>query len=450
MTFRQSAINQPFDGSIGISGETTVDDRQLRRIIVAAFVGTALEWYDFFLFGTAAAIVIAPLFFPGKDQTLSLISAFLSFGVGFFARPIGAAVFGHIGDRYGRRPALIATLALMGGATTIMGVLPTYASVGFWAPVLLTMLRFAQGVAAGGEWGGATLLTLEYAPVGKKNICASMVQLGSPAGTLLSAGAMAIAAALSGSAFLDWGWRLPFLFSISLLGTALWLRVRVEETPTFKALAENKQNEKAPVLEMFRKTPGRLFIGMATYLACTAGFFIVSTFMVGYVTRTLLLPSAWVMQALMAAAIVQMLVVVFAGRLADKIGGPKVVILGYLIAVSLAFPIFALVDTRTHLFVVAGVILGVGVSYGSYAAIGPVLAQLFPVRLQYSGIALAATLAGMMSGLTPALATWCLSLAGGKSWGPALLLCSICLVSLLGSILAKRVLDSDRQSKQPT
>lgn len=436
-------MEQNYKSSTDFHGDSTVDGPQLRRIVTAAFIGTALEWYDFFLFGTAAAIVIAPLFFPGNDPTLSLISAFLSFGVGFIARPIGAAIFGHVGDRYGRRPALIATLALMGAATTMMGLLPTHASVGVWAPVLLTMLRFAQGIAAGGEWGGATLLAIEYAPKQQRNFCAAMVQLGSPAGTLLSAGAMALAASLSGADFLVWGWRVPFLVSIVLLGTALWLRVRVEETPTFKLMAGKNHSEKLPVIEMFRQAPSRLAIGMATYLACTAGFFVVSTFMVGYVTRTLQLPSTWVMQALMAGAIVQMVVVTFAGRLADKIGGSHVVVIGYWIALALAFPIFFLVDTGNHLLIVLGVSLGVGVSFGSYAAIGPVLAQLFPVRLQYSGIALSATLAGVVSGFTPALATWCLSLAGGKSWGPALLLFSICLISLIGAYLAREVLKRD-------
>lgn len=425
-----------------------LDIPQLRRIVMAAYVGTALEWYDFFLFGTTAAIVFAPLFFPGGNPTLSLIEAFLSFGVGFIARPIGAAIFGHVGDRYGRRPALIVTIALMGGATTLMGVLPTYASAGVWAPILLTILRVAQGIAAGGEWGGATLLAIEYAPRSQRSFCAAMVQLGSPTGTLLSSGAVALAAATSGPAFLDWAWRVPFLVSVVLVGVALWLRARVEETPTFRMLAGKHENEKLPVFELFRQVPGRLVIGIATYLVCTAGFFIVSTFMVGYVTRTLHLPGTWILQALMAGALVQMVVVTIAGRLADRIGATRLVVIGYVIAVALSFPVFELVDTRDHLLIVLAMMLGIGLSYSSYAAIGPVLAQLFPARLQYSGIALSATLAGSIAGFMPALATWFLTLANGRSWGPALLLFSISLVSLTGSILTMRVLKSDERTQR--
>jgi MFS family permease len=190
---------------------------QIRKIVFAAYLGNALEWYDFFLFGTVAAIVFAPLFFPGDVPAISLIGAFLSFGAGFLARPLGAVVFGHIGDRYGRRVSLVATVMMMGLATTAIGLLPTYATAGIAAPIMLTLLRAMQGVAAGGEWGGATLLAIEYAPVRERGFYASVIQLGSPTGTLLSSGSVALVASLPGNAFLEWGWRLPFLVSIVLV-----------------------------------------------------------------------------------------------------------------------------------------------------------------------------------------------------------------------------------------
>jgi MFS family permease len=417
---------------------------EIRKIVFAAYLGNALEWYDFFLFGTVAAIVFAPLFFPGDVPSISLIGAFLSFGAGFLARPLGAVVFGHIGDRYGRRVSLVATVMMMGLATTAIGLLPTYATAGIAAPIMLTLLRAVQGIAAGGEWGGATLMAIEYAPPRKRGFYASIVQLGSPTGTLLSSGSVALVASLPGNAFLEWAWRLPFLVSIVLVAVALWLRWHVEETPAFKQLAQQEKTQKLPVLELFKKAPGRLLIGIAAYLQCNAGFFIMTAFMISYATKTLGLPSTVILKALSIGALAQMVVLVLSGRLADRIGVIKTVAIGYLVTLVLAFPIFWLVDTRDPQWITLGMVFALGIATIPYAPIGNLLSRLFPAHLQYSGLGLSANLSAVIAGFMPALATQMLVVSDNQSWGPASLLALIVSISLIGTLLAGYVTRHDR------
>lgn len=408
---------------------------EIRKIVFAAYLGNALEWYDFFLFGTVAAIVFAPLFFPGDVPAVSLIGAFLSFGAGFVARPLGALVFGHIGDRYGRRVSLVVTVMMMGLATTAIGLLPTYATAGIAAPIMLTILRALQGIAAGGEWGGATLIAIEYAPPRQRGFFASIVQLGSPSGTLLSSGSVALVVWLSGDAFLEWGWRLPFLVSIVLVGVALWMRWHVEETPAFKHLAKDHKTEKLPVMDLLRQAPGRLLIGIAAYLQCNAGFFIMTAFMISYVTKTLGLPSTVILQAMSIGAVTQMVVLLWSGRLADRIGVVKTVALGYLVTLVIAFPIFWLVDTRNSALITLSMVFALGLATIPYAPIGNLLSRLFPAHLQYSGLALSANLSAVIAGFMPALATQTLVISHNQSWGPASLLALIVTISLVGTLL---------------
>jgi len=417
--------------------------KQDLKITAAAYVGTALEWYDFFLFGTTAALVFAPLFFPGNDPVLSTVSAFLAFAAGFVARPVGAVIFGHIGDRYGRRRALVATISLMGVATTAIGVLPTYASAGIAAPVLLTVLRAVQGIATGGEWGGATLLAIEYAAPERRGFYGSLVQIGSPTGTLLSTGAVMLVSVLPKEQFLAWGWRLPYLASIVLVLVALWLRWRIEETPTFRALAASHREEKAPVLELFKAVPGRLAVGVATYLFSTAGFFIITTFMISYATRVRELPQGLILNALTIGAVGQIVGLLISGWLANKIGSPNTVVLGSVFAVLVAFPIFLAVDSERAVLISLGYVATLGLATIAYGPIGAMFSQLFPARLRYSGLALAANLAGVIGGFMPALATGLLTRSGNASWGPATLLTIIALVSLAGSVAAARIIKAD-------
>ena len=408
--------------------------------MAAAFIGTALEWYDFFLFGTTAAIVFAPLFFPSSDPVASTVSAFLSFSAAFIARPIGAIIFGHVGDKYGRRGALVATVMLMGAASTLMGLLPTYATAGVVAPILLTLLRAVQGVATGGEWGGATLMAIEYAPAKRRGLYAALVQLGSPVGTLLSTGAITLVALLPKEDFMAWGWRLPFIASIVLVAVALWLRWNVEETPEFQELKASDGTKKAPVIELFRKFKGRLAIGVCTYLVGNAGFFILTTFMISYVTRVLGLPSTVILTAMTIGAVAQMVMSPsLAGRLADRFGAARVGIIGYSIFVALAFPIFWLVDTKDPGLIIVAMVLAFGPCAITYAIIGALIDRLFPAEVKYTGMGLSANLSAVVAGFMPALATVFLSLSGNASWGPATLLVVIGLISLGGAIATSKV-----------
>lgn len=430
-----------------VAAAQAFDPRKARRALIGSFVGTALEWYDFFLFGTTAAIVFAPLFFHAEDPATRTIQAFLTFGVGFLGRPLGALVFGHFGDRLGRKGILIVTIVMMGSASALIGVLPTYATAGIVAPILLGILRFVQGVATGGEWGGATLMAVESAPPAKRGLYGAVVQLGSPAGTLLSAGIVAAVVALTGEQFLAWGWRIPYLLSIVLVAIGVWLRLAVDETPDYQAaaVAAPDIHQQIPVVHLFIRIPGRLLVGICTYLFGNAGFFMLTTFMISYVTATLGLPSTVILAAISWGAVAEAIAVLIAGKLSDRTTPPLMVVIGYVIAVVVAFPIFWLVDTRNTALITLALVLGLGFASVAYAAVGSTLTQLFPIRLRYSAIALSANIAGIVAGFMPALAVWVLTVTNNSSTGPATLLFLIAAISLVGSILARRMIMADQR-----
>ncbi|QKV91380.1 MHS family MFS transporter [Streptomyces sp. NA02950] len=411
----------------------------IKRLLSAAFIGTALEWYDYFLYGTAAALVFNKLFFPSLDPTTATIASFVTFAVGFLARPIGAAVFGHIGDRYGRKAALIITVVLMGASTGCIGLLPDYHAIGVWAPALLAALRFLQGVSVGGEWSGAMLLTLEHTPKEKHGSYSSIPQLGSPVGTLLSSGAFALVGMLPDDAFYSWGWRIPFLAAFGLLAFALYLRLRIEESPVFRAMHEAAEHEgppPAPLVEAFRRTWGRMLIGVAAAFLGIGGFFLLTTYVISYGTEQLGIDKSVMINATLLAAVAEIAVIVVAGRLADRVGPWKVCAVGGVVSVLVAFPTFWLIDTRHTGLVMLGVSLGVAVISIPYAAIGAVVTGMFPDTVRYSAVAMSYNLAGVLGGLVPLAAAWLTGLADGASWGVALLLILIAACTATGSCLA--------------
>ena len=428
------------------------DPRKARKALIGAYVGTSLEWYDFFLFGTTASIVFAPLFFGGEDPALAVIQSFLLFGVGFIARPIGALIAGHYGDRIGRRTILMITIVAMGVASTLIGVLPTFETAGIVAPILLAVLRFVQGMAAGGEWGGATLLAVENAPEHKRGFYGAVVQLGSPTGTILSSIIVAAVVALSGERFLEGAWRIPYLISIVLVAVGVWIRLKIDETDDYKqaqAARSTTPHEKqsAPVADILRAAPGRLIVGIGTYLFGNAGFFVLTTFMISYVTKQLGLPSTVILTAITWGAVAQIVVMFIAGKVADRTSPSIVVAVGYAIAALVAFPIFWLVDTRDTALITVAMILGLGFASIPYAPVGTVLTQLFPVKVRYSAIALSANIAGIVAGFMPALAAWILGFTNGASTGPAILLLILAVISLISAIIARRLILKDARQQ---
>lgn len=319
--------------------------RQPVRAATAAFVGTMIEWYDFYIYATAAALVFGPLFFPGGDPFLSTLASFGTFAVGFFARPLGGIVFGHWGDRIGRKQALMITLMMMGVATIGIGLLPTYATAGAIAPVLLVLLRVVQGIAVGGEWGGAVLMAGEHAPKGRRTFFASFAQLGSPAGLILSLLAFRAVTSMEHEVFMDWGWRLPFLASAALLLVGVAIRLGVNESPEFAQVQAQRKTARLPLAEVWRtaRVPVLLCIGANTI--GIAGVYFTNTFMIAYTTQYLSLPRTLILDCLFAVAIIQFLAQPLAAWLAEKLGGARFLKLAALLAMASPYPMFLLVQT---------------------------------------------------------------------------------------------------------
>ncbi|HXH35807.1 MAG TPA: MFS transporter [Plantibacter sp.] len=410
-----------------------------RRIAFAAFVGTALEWYDYFLFGTAAALVFNRLFFTDLDPSGATLAAFATFGVGFAARPIGAVVFGWIGDRYGRRPALLTTIVMIGSATGLIGILPDYLAVGIAAPIMLAVLRLVQGFAVGGEWGGATTIAIEHSPEKQRGRFAALVQIGSPVGTLVSSGTFALVLMMPPEVFDAWGWRIPFLAAFPLLGVALYIRLKVEESPVFKQLVESGDQAKVPVIELFRTSGRRLLIAVAAAMLGVGGFYIMTTFVVSYGTNVLEVDRQVMVNATLVAAVLQMVVTIFAGRLADRFGPGRMTVVGAVATGLAAFPLFWLIDTRSALGITVAVSIGIALITIAYAVTGALLAELFPPRLRYSGVSLGYNIAGALSGFLPLIATALLTVGGGASWPAALVLIGICIITAIGGAFGERM-----------
>ncbi|PPG31209.1 MFS transporter [Pseudoclavibacter sp. RFBB5] len=413
--------------------------KEARRIAFAAFVGTALEWYDYFLFGTAAALVFNRLFFTDLNPAGATLAAFATFGVGFAARPIGAVVFGWIGDRYGRRPALLTTIVMIGCATGLIGVLPDYLAVGIAAPVMLAVLRLVQGFAVGGEWGGATTIAIEHSPEKMRGRFAALVQIGSPVGTLVSSGAFALVLMMPPETFDAWGWRLPFLLAFPLLGIALYIRLKVEESPVFQELAAAGEQVKVPVVELFRKSGLRLLVAVAAAMLGVGGFYMMTTFVVSYGTNVLEVDRQVMVNATLIAAVLQIGVTIFAGRLAERFGPGRMTVAGGLTTGIAAFPLFWLIDTESPIAIIAAVSIGIALITLSYAVTGALLAELFPPRLRYSGVSLGYNLAGAISGFLPLIATALITVGDGSSWPAVLVLIGICVITVIGGAFGERM-----------
>jgi metabolite-proton symporter len=390
---------------------------QRRRAVVASTVGTAIEWYDFFLYGTAAALVFPHIFFPGEDPYAGVIAAFGTQFVGFAARPVGAAVFGHYGDRIGRKATLIATLLIMGIGTALIGVLPGYAAIGVAAPILLTVLRLLQGIAVGGEWGGSVLLAMEWGSRNRRGFYASWPQLGVPIGLLLSTAMVQIMSSLTGPDFLTWGWRVPFLVSIVLIGVGLYVRLRVLESPEFAAVKEQRTVAHRPLVEVIRTQWRDILVSAFVRLSEQAPFYLFVTFVLTYGTQELGLPRGDLLNATLIAAAVGLVSVPLFGHLSDVIGRKLMYGIGVVCVGLFAFPYFGLLNTGAAGLVVLAIVLSLvfhDMQYGPQAAL---IAESFGTHIRYSGAGLGYQLASVIAGgPAPLIAAAILQSTGSSTW----------------------------------
>lgn len=413
----------------------TADDRELRRVAVSALLGTSMEWYDYFLYGLMAALVFNTLFFPELDPVAGTVLALLTFAIGFVARPLGGVLFGHLGDRIGRKRTLILTIVVIGAATGLIGLLPTYGQIGVAAPILLAALRFLQGLSLGGEWSGAVLMAVEHAPPEKKSIYGAMPQFGSPIGTVASSGVVALVTLLPQDQFESWGWRLPFLLAFPMLALAVYLRLRVEESPVFARVVreEIEHEQRPPVVEVFQHAWRRVLLVIVTALFASGGFFLMTTYAVNYGTDVLGMAAWVVLVATMAGAALEAGGILLGGRLADRYTPWKVVSVGGFVAVLCAVPLALMLGSGRVWVAALAIALGIGLLGVPYGPIGPLFSQLFEGRYRYSGVAVSYNLAGMVGGFVPSLALFLQSGLGDTAWVIGVLFAVILAMTGLGA-----------------
>ncbi|HEY9351679.1 MAG TPA: MFS transporter [Nocardioides sp.] len=388
-----------------------------KRVALAASVGATIEWYDFFLYGTAAGLVFDKLYFNGLNGTAATFASFATFAVGFLARPVGGLIFGHFGDRIGRKTMLIWTLVIMGVGTSLVGLLPTYDSIGVLAPIALVVLRILQGIGVGGEYGGAVLLATEYAPAGRRGLYGSFAHIGVPGGLVLASGAFAVASQLPDAAFLAWGWRVCFLISIVLLAIGAWIRLSIMETPAFQEVQEEKKVSKLPVGELFRRQPRTLLLGMGTRFVEGFTYNLYSVFLLSYAVADAGLSRSVVLNAIMAGALLGVVVTVASGALSDRFGRRPVYTVGAVLGLVIAFPVAAAVQSGAVVPSVAAFVGGLGLVYGTvYGPLAAFWSELFDTRYRFSALNALYQISGVVaSGLTPLIAAGLVALSDDRS-----------------------------------
>ena len=417
----------------------------IRRVAIASFVGTTIEWYDFFLYGTASALVFNRLFFPNYDPMMGTLASFGTYAVGFAARPIGGIVCGHFGDRIGRKSMLILTLLIMGVATSLIGLLPTYNQIGVWAPVLLIVLRLAQGFAVGGEWGGAVLMAVEHAPKGKRGFYGSWPQIGVPAGLLLSTVIFGQISKLPEEALLSWGWRLAFLLSILLVGVGLFIRLTVVEPPAFIEIKQARTESRVPLFDTIRHHPKNLILAMGARIADNATFYLYTVFILAYgVLPQIGFTRISLLNAISIAAILDMFSIPAYGWLSDKLGRRPVYLFGAIFTGLFAFPFFWLIETSNTVLMVLAIVIAL--AFGHAAMYGPqasFFSELFGTRVRYTGASIGYQMASVVAGgLSPLIATELLRRTG-SSTPIALYIIGVSVITALSVYLASETAHED-------
>ncbi|THJ66260.1 MHS family MFS transporter [Arthrobacter echini] len=417
-----------------------VTDKEATKVAMGALVGTAMEWYDFFLFSAAAALIFNVHYFTNENPTAAAMASFATFGVGLVARPLGGMFFGAMGDRIGRRRTLMITIVGIGLVTGLIGLLPDYSAIGVAAPILLVLLRIFQGLFVGGEWSGAMTIVVENAPLKRRARYAALPQIGSPIGTILSSGGFFLATLyFSQESFTSFGWRIPFLAAFPMLLLALFIRSRLDESPVFAELLEAGATEKAPIRTVLKQSWKHIIVGMAAALLGVGGFYLVTAFMVYYGTTVLGYSASLMLLATIVAAVVEIPVLIIGGRLGERFGGSKVIIYGGLLSAVVAVPAFLLVASGNDVLVVLGVVLAVATLSFPYAASGTVMTGLFPATTRYTGVGFSQNVAGMLSGFIPLLAVSLTAAADRQWWPAATILVVLSLFTAVAGYLAPRM-----------
>ncbi|MGE7608053.1 MFS transporter [Peribacillus frigoritolerans] len=414
-----------------------MEKKQMRRILIASLVGSSIEWFDYFLYGTVSALVFNQLFFVNEDPTIGLLLSYASFALAFFIRPFGGVIFSHIGDRIGRKKTLVLTLSLMGVATFGMGLLPTYQAVGIWAPILLITLRLVQGLGIGGEWGGALLLAVEYAPAEKRGLFGAIPQMGVTIGMLLGTVALSIMTLLPENAFMTWGWRIPFIFSALLVFFGLWIRKGIDETPSFKKVKESGEVPKLPIVETLKNYWREVLIAVGAKVVETAPFYIFSTFVVSYATANLGFSRTATLTAVMIATIITTILIPIMGNLSDKIGRKKLFIGGTVGMALFAFPYFWLLQQKSVLLLIVATVIGLGVIWAPITAVlGTMFSEIFDAKIRYTGITLGYQIGAALAGGTAPLVATALLEKFNNSYVPVALYIIFASVLSLAAIWA--------------
>jgi metabolite-proton symporter len=432
----------------------------VRKVALAACTATSIEWYDFFIYLTAAALVFPTLFFAeGLNPTVAVLASFSTAAVGFVARPVGGALFGHFGDRFGRKPTLVFALVMMGAASTLIGLLPTHATIGSLAALLLVVLRFIQGLAIGGQWGGAALLATEYAPEGKRGFYGSFAQIGVPVGLIIgNVVFLVLSGTLSEEAFLAWGWRVPFLLSVVLIGLAMYIQLRIEDTPVFRQLEERAHERQrgdegpaeqgSPLVEVFRNHPKQVLLAAGAYIVVNGTFYVMITGTLDYGTRTLGIDQSTMLAIVLFGASAGLFANPGFGALSDLLGRRRVYMAGALLLGIWAFPMFWLLDTATPVLMILGLVVGhslLAMMYGPQAAL---FAEMFSARVRYSGASMGYQIASVFAGgLAPIIMTFLLE-ATGTSLSISVYILVMAAITLLSVYLVTETFEDEMAEDQ--